>query len=105
MADNNALLIEDRGPARIITINRPHVLNAPSPAVILELSQAFEALADAKPVRGVVLTGAGEKAFVAGADIEAMRDMSAFSGLFNSHDQSEGMTALIEKCTANFSGQ
>ena len=76
MADDNTLLIEDRGHARIITINRPQVLNALNPAVINELSQAFQALAEAANVRGVVVTGAGEKAFVAGADIAAMRDMS-----------------------------
>ena len=76
MPDDNTLLIDDRGPARIITINRPQVLNALNPAVILDLGRAFQALADAGQVRGAVLTGAGEKAFVAGADIAAMRDMS-----------------------------
>ncbi len=76
MPDDNTLLIEDRGPARIITINRPQVLNALNQTVIIELSHAFQALADARHIRGVVVTGAGEKAFVAGADIAAMRDMS-----------------------------
>jgi len=76
MADDKTLLIEDRGAARIITINRPQVLNALNPAVIIELTQAFQALADASQVRGVVVTGAGEKAFVAGADIAAMREMN-----------------------------
>ena len=76
MADDSTLLIEDRGPARIITINRPQVLNALNQTVIIELRRAFQALADARHVRGVVVTGAGEKAFVAGADIAAMRNMS-----------------------------
>lgn len=76
MSDDNTLLVEDRGPARIITINRPHVLNALNPEVIGELSHAFQALADATSVRGVVVTGSGEKAFIAGADIATMRDMS-----------------------------
>ncbi|MDA1183039.1 MAG: enoyl-CoA hydratase-related protein [Acidobacteria bacterium] len=76
MADDTTLIIEDRGPARIITINRPQVLNALNAAVITALSEAFHALAAEKHVRGVVLTGAGEKAFVAGADIAAMRDLN-----------------------------
>lgn len=80
MADYETLTIEDRGPARIITIDRPKVLNALNEQVVAELSRAFEALAGDKPgdaIRGVVLTGAGGKAFVAGADIAAMQDMSA----------------------------
>ena len=73
------LLIEDRGPVRLITINRPQVLNALSAAVVHDLGEAARAAgsdaADGK-IRGVVLTGAGAKAFVAGADIAAMAGMS-----------------------------
>lgn len=78
MADFQTLLIEDRGPARVITINRPKVLNALNADVVRELSRALEPLAQAiKPdgVRGVVLCGAGDKAFVAGADIASMASM------------------------------
>ncbi len=80
MADYETLTIEDRGPARIVTIDRPKVLNALNEQVVAELSRVFEALAGDKPTgetRGVVLTGAGGKAFVAGADIAAMQDMTA----------------------------
>lgn len=85
MTDDTTLIIEDRGPARIITINRPQVLNALNSAVITALGEAFHAVANERHVRGVVLTGAGEKAFVAGADIAAMREMNpeqalAFAG-------------------------
>ena len=73
------LLIEDRGPVRVITINRPQVLNALSVAVVHELTEAARDAgtdaADGK-IRGVVLTGAGAKAFVAGADIAAMSSMT-----------------------------
>jgi len=72
--------VEDRGPVRIVTINRPEVLNALNEQVVAELSRVFEALSGPKPsseIRGVVLTGAGGKAFVAGADIAAMQGMSA----------------------------
>ena len=73
------LLIEDRGPVRLITINRPQVLNALSAPLVRELTEAVrEAHGDAgdNKIRGVVLTGAGAKAFVAGADIAAMAGMS-----------------------------
>lgn len=70
-----------------VTVNRPAVLNALSPAVIAELREVFgllhETLGTTRAddtvdwsVRGVVLTGSGEKAFVAGADISMMREMS-----------------------------
>ena len=81
MSDFETLLIEDRGPARIITINRPKALNALNPTVIRELSHAFEAVDKAEGIRGVVLTGAGDKSFVAGADITAMKDMKSEEAL------------------------
>lgn len=74
MPEFETLLIEDRGPARIITINRPDKLNALDETVVAELSRAIEAIGNTTSVRGVVLTGAG-KAFIAGADISAMVDM------------------------------
>jgi enoyl-CoA hydratase len=70
------LLIEDRGAVRLITLNRPDKLNALNRETINELHQAFEAAADAASVRAVVLTGAGAKAFVAGADISEMSGLS-----------------------------
>lgn len=81
IAQYETLEIEDRGSARILRINRPQALNALNPTVIAELSRAIEALSDQIEagdwsVRGLVLTGAGDKAFVAGADIAAMADMS-----------------------------
>jgi enoyl-CoA hydratase len=63
------LLIDRDGPVAIVTINRPKVLNALNEAVLSELSKAFDELEADKSVRAVVITGAGERAFVAGADI------------------------------------
>ena len=63
------LLVEDAGGVRILTVNRPSVLNALNQATVRELDAAFSAIADDKSVRCVVVTGAGEKSFVAGADI------------------------------------
>jgi enoyl-CoA hydratase len=85
VATYETLLVEDRDGVRLISINRPKVLNALNAQVVDELSQLLEATADDANVRAVVLTGAGEKAFVAGADIGQMSDMTpaqamAFAG-------------------------
>lgn len=60
-----------------ITINRPEALNAFSAEVVSEILQAIEDVKADESVRVVVLTGAGEKAFSAGADIKAMKGMNA----------------------------
>jgi len=57
----------------IITFNRPKVLNALNHATMIELSRAVDELENDKAVRCVIITGAGEKAFVAGADINELR--------------------------------
>jgi enoyl-CoA hydratase len=67
---------DDRGIA-LVTINRPDKLNALSGAVVAELRQAFEQIARDAYIRGAILTGAGEKAFVAGADINELAKLSA----------------------------
>ncbi len=64
----------DNGIGKIV-INRPDALNAMSTEVIKELTNAFQLLIDNKTVGVIVLTGAGDKAFVAGADIKAMQQM------------------------------
>lgn len=70
------LTVDDRGAIRVITVNRPDKLNALNEATLSELDAAFAAAADAAGVRVVVLTGAGPKAFVAGADIAQMSSLS-----------------------------
>ncbi|MEO8161916.1 MAG: enoyl-CoA hydratase-related protein [Arenimonas sp.] len=70
------LLVEDRESIRTITLNRPDKLNALNRETIRELREAFEAAGDDESVRVVVLTGAGPKAFVAGADIVEMNGLS-----------------------------
>jgi enoyl-CoA hydratase len=91
------LRVEDRGPVRIITIDRPKVLNALNAQVVDELTRLLEATASEDAVRGVVLTGAGDKAFVAGADIAAMAQMDpeqALSFAGRGHALGEMLTAL-----------
>jgi enoyl-CoA hydratase len=63
------LLLERDGPTAIVTINRPKSLNALNATVLRELGELFEELEHDKSVLAVILTGSGEKAFVAGADI------------------------------------
>jgi len=63
------LLTEKSGAAVRVTVNRPEKLNALNAQVIAELERCFQTLREDREVRAVILTGAGEKAFVAGADI------------------------------------
>ena len=74
------VLSQDRGAVRVITVNRPDKLNALDAATLEALHGAFRAAADDPAVRVVVLTGAGPKAFVAGADIAQMNALSPVQG-------------------------
>ncbi len=74
------LLIDKRDGIAIVTINRPDKLNALNDRTMEELDSAFAALGSEATVRGVVLTGAGEKAFVAGADIAELATQSPVEG-------------------------
>ncbi len=70
------LLVTDQAGVRRITINRPDKLNALNRQTISDLHQAFSEAADSEEIRVVVLAGAGEKAFVAGADISELDQLS-----------------------------
>ena len=74
------LLIERDGALAIVTVNRPKVLNALNGSVLAELDAAMAALKADENVRAIVLTGAGEKAFVAGADINELAVLSPVEG-------------------------
>ncbi len=74
------ILVTDTLPVVTVTINRPAKLNALNAQVISELTHVFQTLESAQVaerVRAVILTGAGEKAFVAGADIAEMSGLTA----------------------------
>ena len=66
---HETLLVERDGPIAIVTLNRPKVLNALNELVLSELSDVFDELEADRSVRAVVITGAGDRAFAAGADI------------------------------------
>jgi enoyl-CoA hydratase len=74
------LLLDREGAVVTVTVNRPQALNALNPATLWELQRCCEELRQDKTARCVVFTGAGERAFVAGADIAAMQQMSAIDG-------------------------
>ena len=69
-------LVIETGAVTVCTISRPRVLNALNEETLRELEAFLGRLRERKEVRALVLTGAGDKAFVAGADIGAMVDMS-----------------------------
>ena len=71
------ILYAKKGPIAYVTLNRPKVLNALNKRTWEDLKAAFEDAQDDDAVRGVILTGAGDKAFIAGADINEIAQISA----------------------------
>jgi enoyl-CoA hydratase len=74
------ILIEKQDNIAVVTINRPTKLNALNKATIQELHDGFKALNEDKSVKAIIITGSGEKAFVAGADISEFADFSVAEG-------------------------
>jgi enoyl-CoA hydratase len=72
------VLYEKKGAIAYVTVNRPKVLNALNTPTWKDLRTAFEDARDDTAVRGVILTGAGDKAFIAGADISELAHVAAF---------------------------
>ncbi len=79
MSESN-ILIENSDSIRTITINRPSQLNALNSQTINELSEALKEAEKDNSVRAIILTGSGEKAFVAGADIKEFASFSVEEG-------------------------
>lgn len=79
MTFNNLLLEKENGVATV-TINRPKKLNALNKETIAELHEAFKSLRADNDVKCIILTGSGEKAFVAGADISEFASFSVEQG-------------------------
>lgn len=74
------LMMEDKGRIRYITINRESKLNALNKSTLAELHQAFDQSFQDKAVGGIIITGAGAKAFVAGADIAEFASLDTAGG-------------------------
>ncbi len=75
--DYSSLLLTREEDIAIVTFNRPKVLNALNHVTMEELSAVLDELADESDIRCIILTGAGEKAFVAGADINELRAIAS----------------------------
>jgi enoyl-CoA hydratase len=91
------LLVERDGWIAVITVNRPQKLNALDAQTIDELEVAFRAQSADDQVGAVVLTGAGEKAFIAGADIAMLGKQGVLDGAANAR-RGQALTLAIEEC-------
>src|SRR5713101_3658522 len=89
------ILIEKKNSIAYVTVNRPKVLNALNMATMEELRAAFHEIKNDPGVRVVILTGAGEKAFIAGADIGELAKHDAVSGKEYTH-RGQSVLNLIE---------
>lgn len=78
--DFTNIRLERRPPLAVITLDRPKALNALNAATLSELEAALESLANDAEVRVVLLTGAGGRAFAAGADIRELVELAAEEG-------------------------
>jgi enoyl-CoA hydratase len=92
------LLVEVADGIALVKINRPQVLNALNRETLLDLQQAMKEVEGRKDVRAVILTGEGEKAFVAGADIAEMKAMNATEAVVFSRLGHEAL-GMIENLT------
>ncbi|MCB0476972.1 MAG: enoyl-CoA hydratase/isomerase family protein [Crocinitomicaceae bacterium] len=95
----NNILVETQNLICKITINRPDKLNALNKATIEELSKAFKEAEKSKEVGVIILTGSGEKSFVAGADIKEFADFSTPQGKELSAKGHETLFNLVESLT------
>lgn len=107
MSQFETLLVETDGPLVTVTVNRPKVLNALNVRVLEELAAAMEELRGRSELRAVIVTGAGERAFVAGADIAAMAELDpngAFKLAEKGHKLGDLIAALPQPVIAAVNG-
>ena len=95
------LLFEVKESIAIVTINRPGKLNALNIETMNELKTLFTEIKDDENVKVVILTGAGEKAFVAGADIEELNKLDILSGK-EFAGRGQAIFSLIENLEKDF---
>lgn len=95
MKFQNILVTTNNNLAQV-TINRPKKLNALNKVTIEELHEAFEALEDNENIKVILLTGSGEKAFVAGADISEFANFSVNEGSSLAREGQEMLFNFIE---------
>ena len=96
MSDLQHINVSWDGDLAIVTVDRQEKLNALNAEVFTELGEAFDSLRYDDQVHGVIVTGAGDKAFVAGADIGELAKMDALSGVQVSRT-GQGIFRAIER--------
>ena len=74
------ILLSVENEIGILTINRPKVLNALNIETLKDLQAGIQEVKDNPAIKVLIITGAGEKAFVAGADIQEMKEMNSVAG-------------------------
>src|SRR5215475_3213689 len=89
------IIVQKKNAIAYVTVNRPKVLNALNMATMEELRAAFHDLKNDPGIRVVILTGSGEKAFIAGADIGELANNDAVSGKEYTH-RGQNVLNLIE---------
>lgn len=92
----NVLYEVDSGVAAI-TVNRPKVMNALNAQTLSDLLEAFEAAKDDESVSVVILTGSGEKSFIAGADINEIKVLDGYEAAKSFADRGQGLLNFIER--------
>ena len=94
MSDEPVVQLTHEGPISTLTIQRPAVLNALNVEVVVAIKRAADEVRSRPDTRCLIVTGAGDKAFVAGADIAAMRDLTADQGRVMASKGHAAMDAL-----------
>lgn len=89
------IIFELEGNIAIIRFNRPKVLNAINPKVVAEMKEVLNEISVDKSIKVLILTGEGDKSFVAGADIASMKDYTPLEGKFFSR-QGQDMLFQLE---------
>lgn len=97
MADTNNILSEEKDGILYLTINRESKLNALNFDTLEEIRNIFNEVSDNKEIKGVIITGSGEKAFIAGADISEIAELNELNARKFAENGQE-IFNLIENC-------
>ncbi len=101
------LIVKHEGSITRVTLNRPHRLNTITPEMIADLSEVFDQIEDDKECRCVILTGAGDRAFSAGADVTAFSGITpaiAVEASLRGHELTSKMERLSKPVIAAING-
>ncbi|MGM0944393.1 MAG: enoyl-CoA hydratase/isomerase family protein [Bacteroidota bacterium] len=97
MEDLKNILAEEKNGVLFLTVNREDKMNALNFATLEELREIFDEVVDNKAIKAVILTGAGDKAFVAGADISEIAELNEVNARKFAENGQE-IFSMIENC-------